>query len=453
MALIASSWTTATSESYTRADVLRRLLREGFGEYGTATGGSTSTIVDTGMLKSSGYRDDRYKGMFARIEYDAGGAAAAPEGDIRPITASVGSTGTLTASPDFSAAVASGDKYQLWTFIHPQKVLDTLDQVLTQDCWLPDWTILTEVPDGDMEQSGTTDWAATNATVTKVSSEPALWGKRWLSVATTSAGGYAQSNTIRVVPGQRYHVSAICRASAASTTCELTVRDLSNGANISQKTSTYQTPVRLWVEFTAPSGCHQMAIRLGNSENSVTSFWDEACAFSMDSNDLPLPWWVRNKSQVKGIFKPRWTELSGNVWDPVPHGDLDLNNWDFRDSAFGRNQLRIVSRHGAPTRPMYIFGLRPETSYSNENSDTKHFDLDWMTARMMTVLLRQVQGPLGTSEQHRDWLAERMRYWDEEWKKERKKQDERINDVLQAVAPEQYVYPSETYWVEARLVN
>ncbi len=458
MALITSAWTTATAESITRADALKRILREGFGEYGTATGGSASTIVDTGMLKSSGFPDDKYKGMWARIEYDGGGAAAAPEGEIRPCTGSTASSGTATVNPDFSAAVASTDRYQLWAFMHPQKVLDTLDQVMKQDAYLPEWTILTEVPDGDMEQNNVTDWTASNATVTKVTAEPALWGKRWLSVVTTTAGGYAASNAMRVIPGKKYHLSALVRASAASTTPTLTAYDLTNSATISAKTTLHQSTVRLWMEFTAPATCYQVSIRLGNAENTVTSYWDEVCMFALDTKDLPLPWWVTNKGQVKGIFRTSWTSLGADVWDAMPVGVLDRERWNFRDSAFGRGQLRIVSSQGGVSGPMYVFGTRPETAWANENTETKHIDIDWLTARMMSILLRQMQGSLSIGLQHADWVAERQKYWDAEWKVERRKQEERLQDALQAQAPEVFVYSNDwantaSDWGNARLVN
>ena len=444
MALISGSWTTATSESVTRSEVLKRLLREGLGESGTATGGSTSTIVDTGMLLSSAYPDDKYKGMWARIEYDAGGAAAAPEGEIRSVTASVGSTGTVTVSPVFSAAPAASDRYQLWAFIHPQKVLDTLDQVMTQDCFLPEWTLLTEMPDGDMEQDNTTDWGTSNATVSKVTSEPSLWGKRWLRVTTTGAGGYAQNAAaLAVVPGATYHISAIARPTAATTTATVRAYDNTNAATIDLKTYTGSAPGRVYMEVTAPAGCHDLRVRLGATASGVAVDFDEVAVYSTEANSLPLPWWVSNKAQVKGIFRTTWTGLTSDVWDPMPSMTLDRERWDFRDSSFGRGQLRIVANQGSITGPMMIFGTRPETAWANENTEVKHVDMDWLVARVMSVLFRQLQGPLSIGLQHADWIAERSRFWDDEWKRERRTQEERMQDILQGHAPEIYAYASE----------
>ena len=46
-------------------------------------------------------------------------------------------------------------------------------------------------------------------------------------------------------------------------------------------------------------------------------------------------------------------------------------------------------------------------------------------------------------------MQERQKNWDEEYRRERKKQEERIQDVLQAEVPDVYVY-SDSY-SEARL--
>ncbi|MBK9077588.1 MAG: hypothetical protein IPL77_21930 [Flavobacteriales bacterium] len=110
---------------------------------------------------------------------------------------------------------------------------------MTQDCFLPEWTLLTEMPDGDMEQNNTTDWGSSNATLSKVTAEPSLWGKRWLRVTTTDAGGYAENAAaLAVVPGATYHISAIARPTAATTTATVRAYDNTNAATIDLKTYT-----------------------------------------------------------------------------------------------------------------------------------------------------------------------------------------------------------------------
>ena len=72
----------------------------------TATGGSTTTIVDTKRTESI----DAFNGGGAWIITDAGGESAAPEGEWAHVTdwAASGTTATISA---VTAAVASGDTY------------------------------------------------------------------------------------------------------------------------------------------------------------------------------------------------------------------------------------------------------------------------------------------------------------------------------------------------------
>lgn len=95
----------------TRGDLVAEVARRfGFYAAGTATGGSTTTLADTGGLYAP---DDYWNGHYLYIVEDAGGAGAAPEGEERPVTDYVQSTATLTVAPAFSAAVASGDTYEV----------------------------------------------------------------------------------------------------------------------------------------------------------------------------------------------------------------------------------------------------------------------------------------------------------------------------------------------------
>lgn len=457
MSYITTSWTTPAVEGTVRRPIIERVLREGFGEYGIATGGSTSTIVDTTELQSSIYPTDFYKGQWARISYDAGGAGAAPETEIRVVTASTPSTGTLAVNPVYSAAPAAGDYYQLFRYVRPKEVLDILDQVMKEDAWLPCWTILTEVPDGDMEQNNTTDWAATTATVTKVTAEPAMWGKRWLSVATTSAGGYASSNTLNVVPGKVYHLSALCMVTAGSTTAQMTLYDVTNSQVLDRVESTYQNIVRLYTEVAIPSTCHQVAIRLGNSENSVTSKWDEVCFMGLDQHDLPLPWWVKNQDQVEGVMQPTFEHIADNVWAPLPKFQHDPNRWDFRDDAFGRGQLRVMAKYGKPEYPVYIFGLRNEEAWANENTEKKSVSQNWLISRVLYLLFRKVNQPMRAGNLNMEWVEKQVTYWEKEWNRERRKQEERLRKSIQSETRDVITYRGDHYagmtWEERAMVS
>jgi hypothetical protein len=74
---------------------------------GTATGGSTATLVDTSRIEP----DARWTHFYLEIIAAAG---AAPEGELRLVTGHDQATGTLSVSPAFSATVEVGDTYALW---------------------------------------------------------------------------------------------------------------------------------------------------------------------------------------------------------------------------------------------------------------------------------------------------------------------------------------------------
>lgn len=79
---------------------------------GVATGGSTTTVVDTVERTEA---DDYWNGGSVWITYDAGGAGAAPQSEFGYISDFVSSTGTITIRTALTAAVASGDRYAIST--------------------------------------------------------------------------------------------------------------------------------------------------------------------------------------------------------------------------------------------------------------------------------------------------------------------------------------------------
>ena len=76
----------------------------------TATGGSTTTLIDTKRTES----DDAFNGGTIWLITDAGGSSAAPEGEWARVTDWVNTTTTATMAA-MTAAVASGDTYGIAT--------------------------------------------------------------------------------------------------------------------------------------------------------------------------------------------------------------------------------------------------------------------------------------------------------------------------------------------------
>lgn len=102
------------------AYLLTNLLQDAYTNLGqlnasTATGGSTSTVVDSKQAGLHG--DGTWKNGSAFIIRDAAGASAAPEGEFNLVTAYADSTGTFTAT--FTAAPAAGDTFAFVNDFYP----------------------------------------------------------------------------------------------------------------------------------------------------------------------------------------------------------------------------------------------------------------------------------------------------------------------------------------------
>jgi len=91
--------------------VLQQLYRRLGGKVTLATGGSTTTVVDTKLADelADSNEDDIFNGGSVIVIEDAGGASAAPEGEFSRVTDYVASSTTLTFSPAMTTAPASGD--------------------------------------------------------------------------------------------------------------------------------------------------------------------------------------------------------------------------------------------------------------------------------------------------------------------------------------------------------
>ncbi len=97
------------------------LLRDAYQELGElqaakATGGSTTSVVDSKLIQSG--KDDDWNGGAVIILEDAGGAGAVPEGEFARVTDYTNSTGTLTIDT-LSASVENGDIYGLVSSYYP----------------------------------------------------------------------------------------------------------------------------------------------------------------------------------------------------------------------------------------------------------------------------------------------------------------------------------------------
>src|SRR3990167_1688572 len=92
----------------------------------TATGGAVNSVIDSAYA-IPGATADHFDYKIIKIATDAGGAGAAPEGEVRYISEGgyTAASGTFTPSVNFTAAVADGDTYEVHE-IHPDEIDDVI---------------------------------------------------------------------------------------------------------------------------------------------------------------------------------------------------------------------------------------------------------------------------------------------------------------------------------------
>jgi hypothetical protein len=102
----------------------------GVANEGTATGGSTTSLIDTVELTQA---DDFWNKGTVWVLYDAAGAGAAPQGEFSVISAFTASSDTATLRSTLTAAIATGDKYAIARPRYPLSLLTSkINEVLRQ---------------------------------------------------------------------------------------------------------------------------------------------------------------------------------------------------------------------------------------------------------------------------------------------------------------------------------
>lgn len=351
----------------TRLALLQEVLRKlGQDAMGTATGGTTTTLIDTSADSPFTTADDSnlFKNQWLYIHT---GTHAATE---RRVTTYTPSSQQLTI-PAVTGAVDTTDQY-LVAGVRWAQLVTALNRALTER--LVYWTRspLTLVADGDMETSGTSDWTASNATVTKNTSAGNVWGgTQALSVVTTAADGYARTTSINVNSNQTYTLQAMCRRATATGVPKLVVWDATNSAAISLSTTASTAQYdgfdwqRLTSTFTTPGSCRQVQVRLQDETTTATSYWDDVIL-------LPRAHWIEAPSWLDEPWRMDWLwyPVGGAPpvpeqweWVPVQNCRLEVDPPAVRDN-------RVWFTADGLGQPLYVSGFRSYTSLSTDAATT-----------------------------------------------------------------------------------
>lgn len=357
---------------------------------------STNTTKDEVLLAdytSTLLQDGHFVGNIMYVSYDVGGANAAPEGEWGRIQEYDASAGKFTLDAEFTVAVTAGDKVEIHTVTHPTLIHQAIDRALRKMLY-PTLAVPSLTADADMEASGTTSWTDDGSITLAKDTTAANVFRGTQSLSGTDSGGGDEYGyqSFNVVEGDTYYVSAVCRTSAAATQCKLQAYDATSSAEIESETHDETAWQVLGFEFTIPTSCKSLQIRLITVTASGVTYWDHVQLLQRRQRRYALPSWVTEIWQVgRTVYQSEGTELVsyGTMPDEKPP-----TRWEHvRPKKEGPTVYIAPDPPFNNNTPVYVECLRSYAALSADTSTTDA-DLDWVAAKAKYECLRMLAAPL-----------------------------------------------------------
>ena len=385
------------------------------------TGGSTTVITDVTRLKMPYANSRNWVGSCVRMI----SGTSSNIGLIRQVQSYDPAAGTVTVSPALAAATTAGDDYEMWnTAVFPQTVCSMLDRLVSQyGLGLPTYSVLSEVADFDMEQSGTSAWTSSNATIAKVPwavTKQGIAGKQAMSVTTTSANGYATcANPLGVKGGNTLILSALFTPDdpSVTTTGVLQLIDVSDGSVIDSITTTSKSSVRLMKPV--PNGSQSSTlvnIRFGQQQSGTVGHWDDIVLMDAEAMDVSLPYWMGTESAFKEVYywRPPTSGPGTDEYDPALIGYAAQGWRPLTDMFSNGGQLKLRGNSVAQTM-MFVQGVRFETAWGTTITDTKRIDVPWATAALALNYYQRLKGQTILDKAQDQSLVALINWWQKEY--------------------------------------
>jgi len=178
-------------------------------------------------------------------------------------------------------------------------------------------------------------------------------------------------------------------------------------------------------------------VRLINVEAAVTTEWDEVSFFATSSADIPVPWWVKIADQVKGYFELSPLSVGSQLWDATLRGEKDTR-WDTIPNFGGFSRFKAVARQGLLDQPIFMYGLRNETAFSDDNTDLKYLDINLLAACLKFKLYKYHSQPLVTGLLDADNFKSMLGPAESEWMLISQSQAGDLNKTIDSPTPNAY---------------
>ena len=353
----------------TMRDLAERLGRDShFPVTGTATGGSTTTLVDAGTTTPPGLV---YSSGDANA-YDRKWVYQEDDGETSRITEGgyAGGTGTLTISPAITG-FANTDKYIIcdWPFQVLKNAINNVQASIFLEAFFPLSLHVMGNDANDMEPSTiATDYSSTNATL---ATEATLVfnGAQSLKITATSAAGYANTGNIGVSDSQNLYAAMMMYVTSGDSATFRVVNVTNSNATIEDATTDEPSWVELVYPFSVPTDCEQIDFRFIADASGDVIYGEDFQVWSSGRRVYPLPSWITRPEQLLDV-----RAFPQGVGGPASDNDYIANETRSQPLSYGfesvdrRGNLPLHIWVDAGSARPFIYALRPLVELSADTS-------------------------------------------------------------------------------------
>jgi hypothetical protein len=347
-------------------DLAERLYRESHWPVtGTATSGTTTTLVDTAGLVYSSGDDNQFDRKYAYIEFSTGESSRVTEGGY------AGGTGTLTLSP---AVTDIGTENYIITDQHIDVLKNAINRVqrnLFLETFYPLSLHVMGNDANDMEPSTiATDYSATNGT-RATESTIVFNGAQSLKLTATSAGGYANTGNIGVSDSQNLYAAMMMYVTSGDSGTFRVVDVTDSNATIEDATTDEPSWVELVYPFSVPTDCEQIDFRFIADASGDVIYAEDFQVWSSGRRVYSLPSWITRPEQLLDV-----RAFPQGVGGPASDNDYIANERRSIPLSYGfenvdrRGNLPLHIWVDAGSARPFIYALRPLVELSADTSNS-----------------------------------------------------------------------------------
>jgi hypothetical protein len=347
-------------------DLAERLYRESHWPVtGTATSGTTTTLVDTAGLVYSSGDANQFDRKYAYIEFSTGESSRVTEGGY------AGGTGTLTLSP---AVTDIGTENYIITDQHIDVLKNAINRVqrnLFFETFYPLSLHVMGNDANDMEPSTiATDYSSTNATLA-TESTIVFNGAQSLKITATSAGGYANTGNIGVSDSQNLYAAMMMYVTSGDSATFRVVDVTDSNEPIEEATTDEPSWVELVYPFSVPTDCEQIDFRFIADASGDIIYGDDFQVWRNGRQVYSLPSWITRPEQLLDV-----RAFPQGVGGPASDNDYIANERRSQPLSYGfesvdrRGNLPLHIWVDAGSARPFIYALRPLAELSADTSNS-----------------------------------------------------------------------------------